>query len=63
LQNILKVGKSETLTTGAINSYAQIVEQFGGLDKLQQLQRHENLDIHRQSTAILRMFFAQERAN
>jgi len=57
LENILKVGKTAAMTTGQINLYAQFVEECGGLDKLEQLQHHENLDIYRKVAEILRKFF------
>eukprot|EP00475_Leptophrys_vorax_P033887 TRINITY_DN539_c0_g1_i1.p1 TRINITY_DN539_c0_g1~~TRINITY_DN539_c0_g1_i1.p1 ORF type:complete len:534 (-),score=177.11 TRINITY_DN539_c0_g1_i1:116-1717(-) len=58
LENILKVGKQQALVQGTgVNLFAQFVEECGGVDKLEQLQHHENLDVYRKVADILRKFF------
>jgi len=50
LENLLKIGYSETLP---INLYAASIEEADGLEKIEQLQEHENDDISRKATQIL----------
>jgi len=59
LENILKVGEKDSKETG-INEYASIVEECHGLDKLEQLQNHQNQEIYEKSVNILETYFAAE---
>ena len=46
LENILSYGEAEAKSNGQ-NPYAIIVEECYGLDKIEFLQSHENLDIYK----------------
>ncbi len=66
LENILKAGKmdhSHTLngadTTGR-NLYAAEVEAVNGLDKIEELQVHQNIDIYEKAVGILENYFSHE---
>jgi len=59
LENILKIGEKDSKETG-INEYATIVEECHGLDKLEQLQNHQNQEIYEKSVNILETYFAAE---
>ncbi|XP_055373239.1 importin subunit alpha-7 [Condylostylus longicornis] len=57
LENILKAGKKiETRP----NPFAIIIEECGGLDKIEYLQSHENRDIYHKSFYIIEQFFSNE---
>jgi hypothetical protein len=57
IENILKRGKQEAERTGQQNMYTLLVEQCGGLDKLEMLQEHEVDQIYQASLNILRVHF------
>jgi len=54
IENILKAGKLEGL--GA-NPYAVIVEEVGGMLSIQNLQRHDNTEIHKMAHRIMETYF------
>jgi len=62
LDNILKVGfhDSQGSQGPEDNKYAEIVEECGGLDTLEELQRHENEDVYEKSVKILNTHFESE---
>jgi hypothetical protein len=60
LENILKVGEYEKTQTEGINQFALFIEEAGGLDKIHNLQTHENQDIYRKAYAIIEKYFAEE---
>jgi len=55
IENILKVGNS---SEG--NKYADIVEECGGVDQIESLQRHDNEEIYKKSVQILQAFYESE---
>ncbi|KDO41451.1 hypothetical protein CISIN_1g037142mg, partial [Citrus sinensis] len=60
LENILKVGEAEKNTDtdiGDVNQYAQLVEEAKGLEKIENLQRHDNYEIHEKSAKILETYW------
>lgn len=57
LENILKAG--EKFNTRP-NPYAILIEECGGLDKIEYLQSHENRDIYHKSFYIIEQFFGNE---
>ncbi|XP_052298146.1 importin subunit alpha-2-like [Citrus sinensis] len=59
LENILKVGEAEKNTDniGDVNQYAQLVEEAEGLEKIENLQSHDNNDIHEMSVKILETYW------
>jgi importin subunit alpha-1 len=60
LENILRVGESDAKASGARNLYADYIEEAEGLDKIEQLQVHQNIDIYEKAVKILETYFAAE---
>lgn len=60
LENLLRVGKNETQMTGTDNKVAELVEECGGLDALEALQRHDNSEIYEKSVRLLHEYFEVE---
>ena len=61
LENILRFGEQEAKNNGnASNPYANIVEECYGLDKIEFLQSHENMDIYQKAFDIIEKFFGSE---
>jgi len=59
LDNILKVGLKDS-GVAEDNKYAEYIEECGGLDTLEELQRHENEDVYEKSVRILNTHFESE---
>ncbi|CAL5345737.1 unnamed protein product [Camellia sinensis] len=55
LENILKVGEAdkEGGMNNGINLYAQTIDESDGLDKIENLQTHDNNEIHEKAVKIL----------
>ena len=62
LENILKVGEAEKDlgNTGGINLYAQCVDEAEGLEKIENLQVHDNSDIYDKAVKLLETYWAEE---
>ncbi|GMI88870.1 importin alpha isoform 4 [Hibiscus trionum] len=62
LENILKVGEAdkEMGMNGGINVYAQMVDECDGLDKIENLQTHDNHEIYEKAVKILERYWAEE---
>jgi importin subunit alpha-6/7 len=62
LENILKVGESEKNlgTTGGVNQYAQLVDEAEGLEKIENLQSHDNNEIYEKAVKILETYWLEE---
>ena len=62
LDNILKVGENDKQTAGAgaINKYAQYVEEAGGMVTIHNLQQHDNIDIYKKAFNIMDKYFPDE---
>jgi len=60
IENILRIGKQEAAERGVDNKYAEWVEECGGLEHLDQLQRHENEEIYEKAVKILTTHFGGE---
>lgn len=62
LENILKVGESEKNLgqTGDVNLYAQMIDEADGLEKIENLQSHDNYDIYEKAVKILETFWLEE---
>ena len=59
LENILRFGEQESKETGS-NPYAVQIEECYGLDKIEFLQSHENLDIYQKAFDIIERYFGSE---
>jgi len=56
IENILKVGQEES--EDGDNKHGDIIEECGGLDKIEALQRHENNEIYDKSVQIIQKYFS-----
>lgn len=59
LENILRFGEQEAKTTGS-NPYAMLIEECFGLDKIEFLQSHENMEIYQKAFDIIEHYFGSE---
>ncbi|XP_019174864.1 PREDICTED: importin subunit alpha-2-like [Ipomoea nil] len=57
LENILKVGEAEKAETEGVNYYAQLVDDAEGLEKLENLQSHNNIEIYEKAVKILEVYW------
>lgn len=63
LENILKAGQALTETPGfedGTNKYVVIVEECGGLDKIEYLQSHENPEIYQRAFNLIEKYFGND---
>merc|ERR1712130_99844 len=60
LENILKVGLADANESSGENKYSDIIEECGGLDCLEDLQRHENEEVYEKSVKLLQDYFETE---
>lgn len=63
LENILKSGQAQAGQPGfeeGNNKYAVLVEECGGLDKIEYLQSHENPEIYQRAYNLIEKYFGQE---
>ncbi|OMP09363.1 Armadillo [Corchorus olitorius] len=62
LENILKVGEAdkEMGMNSGINVYAQMIDECDGLDKIENLQTHDNHEIYEKAVKILERYWAEE---
>ncbi len=62
LDNIFKVGEmdKEAAGPGAINQYANFVEEAGGMITIHHLQHHDNLDIYKKAFYIMDKYFPDD---
>lgn len=62
LENILKVGEAdkEMGANNGINLYAQMVDEFDGLEKIENLQTHDNNEIYEKAVKILERYWSEE---
>ncbi|CAN8295880.1 unnamed protein product [Cochlearia groenlandica] len=62
LENILKVGEAEKNlgNTGEYNIYAQMIDDAEGLEKIENLQSHDNTEIYEKAVKILESYWAEE---
>jgi importin subunit alpha-1 len=59
LENILKVGEA-LRADGAPNQYAQFIDEAEGLEKIENLQNHNNNDIYDKAVKIMEEYFGLE---
>lgn len=62
LENILKVGEAEKNSgaTGDVNIYAQMIDDAEGLEKIENLQSHDNTEIYEKAVKILETYWLEE---
>ena len=62
LENILKVGEAEKNlgASGDVNLYAQMIEEAEGLEKIENLQSHDNTEIYEKAVKILETYWLEE---
>ncbi|KAK9084398.1 hypothetical protein Scep_030869 [Stephania cephalantha] len=62
LENILKVGEAdkEAGKNGGVNLYAQMVDECEGLDKIENLQSHDNNEIYEKAVKILERYWVED---
>lgn len=61
LENILKVGEAEKAAgAGEFNNCVQLVEDAEGLEKIENLQSHDNTEIYEKAVKILETYWLEE---
>ncbi|KAG0006525.1 Importin alpha subunit (Karyopherin alpha subunit) (Serine-rich RNA polymerase I suppressor protein) [Modicella reniformis] len=60
LENILKVGELEKEATNGVNQFSLFIEDCGGMEKIHNLQAHDNNEIYKKAYTIIDRFFADE---
>ncbi|GFZ13769.1 Importin subunit alpha like [Actinidia chinensis var. chinensis] len=62
LENILKVGEvgKNSGETGNVNFFAQLIEEAEGLEKIENLQSHDNNEIYEKAVKILESYWLEE---
>uniref|UniRef100_A0A1J3HH52 Importin subunit alpha n=1 Tax=Noccaea caerulescens TaxID=107243 RepID=A0A1J3HH52_NOCCA len=62
LENILKVGEAEMAlgNTGDTNYFAQLIDDAEGLEKIENLQSHDNNEIYEKAVKILETYWLEE---
>ncbi|GAU37469.1 hypothetical protein TSUD_207050 [Trifolium subterraneum] len=62
LENILNVGEAEKSmgNSGDFNLYAQMIEDSEGLEKIENLQNHDNNEIYERAVKLLETFWLEE---
>lgn len=62
LENILKVGETEKNLglSGEVNLYAHMIDDAEGLEKIENLQSHDNNEIYEKAVKILETYWLEE---
>uniref|UniRef100_A0A0D9Y659 Importin subunit alpha n=1 Tax=Oryza glumipatula TaxID=40148 RepID=A0A0D9Y659_9ORYZ len=61
LENILKVGETDkTLAAGDVNVFSQMIDEAEGLEKIENLQSHDNNEIYEKAVKILEAYWMDE---
>lgn len=60
LENILKVGDLDKSSTGNVNQMALYIEEAGGMEKIHNLQLHDNAEIYKKSYSIIEKYFSDD---
>ena len=60
LENILKVGEDDAKNHDNVNQHARFVEEAGGVEKFEALQKHSDHDVYEKAIKILETYFEVE---
>ncbi|CAH9055074.1 unnamed protein product [Cuscuta europaea] len=60
LENILKTGEGEKAENDGINYYSQLIDDAEGLEKIENLQSHDNTEIYEKAVKILETYWLDE---
>lgn len=60
LENILKVGETDKPVTNNVNQMSVYIEEAGGMDKIHNLQLHDNGEIYKKAYSIIDKYFNDE---
>ncbi|XP_076373391.1 karyopherin alpha1 [Tachypleus tridentatus] len=60
LENILRLGEQDAKNHSGVNPYAVMIEECYGLDKIEFLQSHENMEIYQKAFDIIEHYFGTE---
>jgi hypothetical protein len=60
LENILKVGEKDAREGNGVNLFATAIDQADGVEKIDSLQHHHNIDIYDKAFKILETYFNVE---
>lgn len=61
LDNILKAGETEKeLDKCGLNRYAQFIDECEGLEKIEDLQQHDNSEIYAKAVRMLERYWVEE---
>ncbi|OXU26077.1 hypothetical protein TSAR_000193 [Trichomalopsis sarcophagae] len=60
LENILRLGEQDAVHHNGVNPYCVLIEQCFGLDKIEFLQSHQNLEIYQKAFDIIERYFGSE---
>lgn len=60
LENILRLGDQDASTHNGINPYTVLIEECYGLDKIEFLQSHQNMEIYQKAFDIIERYFSSE---
>jgi len=63
VDNILFVGDQLSKQNGSKNPYLQIMEEAETIEKLEDLQNHQNKEIYEKAVRILEVYFGAEQEN
>ena len=63
LEDILRLRLQESKACGGDNTYAIIIEECYGLDRIEVLQSHENMEIYQKALGIIERYFGSEEEN
>ncbi|KAJ3088006.1 Importin alpha subunit (Karyopherin alpha subunit) (Serine-rich RNA polymerase I suppressor protein) [Phlyctochytrium bullatum] len=60
LENILKIGEMDKAANNGENIYATFIEDADGVNKIYQLQSHENTEIYKKAYGIITNYFSDD---
>jgi hypothetical protein len=60
LENILRVGEMDKPMTNNVNQMAIFIEEAGGMEKIHNLQLHDNMEIYQKCYSIIDQYFNDE---